>query len=310
MAQWDPGRVSAGSKLHAIARLIRVEHTLFSLPFAYAGAILSGHPFTLADAVLIALALLGLRSAAMAYNNIADLDIDRLNPRSASRPLVVGAVSTREAYAVVVLGSILYYASAALLNKYALILSPLLWLTAMTYPYAKRIHPLPHVHLGLVLGLSVLGGAVAASGDEASSLWDALSSVPWDYVAGVTLWVAGFDIVYSIMDLEFDRRHGLGSIPVVLGARRAVVAALLFHVASALLMLRGTIIRGFTLAGVCGVIAGSTIMIAGDIMVLRDTSNVPRAFNANLLVGILISTGIIIDYLLVQAKPLINALPH
>ncbi|MCE4628454.1 MAG: putative 4-hydroxybenzoate polyprenyltransferase [Desulfurococcales archaeon] len=310
MAQWDPGRVRAGSKLHAIARLIRVEHTLFSLPFAYAGAILSLYPFSLGDAVLIALALLGLRSAAMAYNNIADLDIDRLNPRSANRPLVVGAVSLGEAYAVVAIGSILYYASAALLNRYALILSPLLWVTAMTYPYAKRLHPLPHLHLGLVLGFSVLGGAIAASGDEARSLWEALSTVPWDYVVGVTLWVAGFDIIYSIMDMEFDRRHGLGSIPAVLEPTRAIIVALIFHVASALLMLRGTLVRGFTMAGVGGVIAGSVIMLAGDLLVMRDTRNIPKAFNANLLVGILVSSGIIVDYLSLYAKPFVNALTN
>ena len=299
--QWDPGRLSRGGRLHALARLIRVEHTLFSLPFAYAGAVLSGYPFGWREALLIFLALLGLRSAAMAYNNIADLPIDRLNPRSRMRPLVTGAVSIGEAYAVVAAGSLLYYLSAALLNKPALILSPILWLAAMTYPYAKRIHSLPHIHLGLVLGLAVLGGAVAACGDEAGSVAAALRAVPWDYVAAVTLWVAGFDVVYSIMDYEFDRRMGLGSLPRLLGPRLAAWAALGLHEAAAILFIVGTLARvpPLGLFSVVGSIAGSALMLLGDALVLGLGEEwVPRAFNMNLVVGLLVSGGIILDYLL------------
>ena len=298
--QWDPGRLAGRGRLHAVARLIRVEHTLFSLPFAYAGAVLSGHPFTLRDALLIFLALFGLRSAAMAYNNIADLDIDRLNPRSRMRPLVTGALTVRDAYLVVAVGSLLYYASAALLNRPALILSPLLWITAMTYPYAKRLHSLPHIHLGLVLGLSVLGGAVAASGDELGNVADALGAVPWDYVVAVTLWVAGFDIVYSIMDIEFDRRLNLGSIPALVGERLAPAVALGLHIAASLLLIVGVIARSPPLgwASLLGALSGSTLMILSDLLVLlRGPKWIPRAFNTNLLVGLLVSTGIILDYL-------------
>ena len=298
--QWDPGRLAGRGRLHAVARLIRVEHTLFSLPFAYAGAVLSGYPFTLRDAILMFLALFGLRSAAMAYNNIADLDIDRLNPRSRMRPLVTGALTLRDAYLVAAAGSLLYYASAALLNRPALILSPLLWIAAMTYPYAKRLHSLPHIHLGLVLGLSVLGGAVAASGDELGNVVDALRAVPWDYVVAVTFWVAGFDIVYSIMDLEFDRRLGLGSVPALVGERLAPVVALGLHVAASILFLAGVLARSppLGLASLIGAAAGSALMILSDLLVIVGGPEwIPRAFNINLLVGVLVSTGILADYL-------------
>ncbi len=296
---WDPGRWRGG-KLDAILRLIRIEHTLFSLPFAYAGAVLAGCRLDLRIAVLIGLALFGLRTAGMAYNNIADLEIDKLNPRSRGRPLVTGAVSVREAYAIVVLGSMLYYVSAWLLNKYALLFSPLLWIAAITYPYAKRLHWLPHFHLGLVLGLAVFGGAVAVCGCDASSALWVLSRVPWIYVVAVALWVAGFDIVYSIMDYEFDKAHGLGSVPARLGVEGAAWAALATHVVASLLFLWGALAYkpltgGLTLASA---IIGSALMIYADIMVIRDKTWIPKAFNLNLLIGLIVSLGAIGDYLL------------
>jgi 4-hydroxybenzoate polyprenyltransferase len=301
---WDPGRVRGGGRLEAALRLIRVEHTLFSLPFAYAGAALSGRPFTLWDAVLMGLALFGLRSAAMAYNNIADYDIDRLNPRSRGRPLVSGALGFRDAWLIVALGSILYYASAALLNRYALLFSPILWLLAMTYPHAKRLHWLPHLHLGLVLGFAVFGGAVAAAGDEARTALEAVEAVPWIYVAAVTLWVAAFDIVYSTMDEEFDRLHGLGSVPARFGYRGALAWSLALALASTALFLAGSIAYKppagpATLAGSA---AGSAVMLYSVALAWRSPRNVPRAFNLNLAVGLLVSLGVLADYLAALAS--------
>ncbi|MCE4609022.1 MAG: putative 4-hydroxybenzoate polyprenyltransferase [Desulfurococcales archaeon] len=299
MNGWDPGKVREKNKIHAVLRLIRIEHTLFSLPFAYAGAILSGYNFTLRDAVLIGLALFGLRTAAMAYNNIADLDIDRLNPRSSKRPLVTGVLSVKDAYLVVLIGTVLYYLSAALLNKYALLFSPILWLLAMTYPYAKRLHWLPHIHLGLVLGYAVFGGAVAASGDELTSVCSVLVSVPWSYVFGVTFWVAGFDVIYSIMDIDFDRAHSLGSVPARLGVRGAFFASLLFYFLAGFFFLYGlweyrVLTGGLTLFST---LLGITLMITSWLIAYKDLDKIPVSFNLNLLVGILVSIGVILDYL-------------
>ena len=300
---WDPGAVQEAGKLRSLARLIRIEHTLFSLPFAYAGAILTGLPVSWREAFLIFTALLGLRSSAMAYNNIADLEIDRRNPRSMNRPLVTGVLSPRDAYIVVLLGSLLYYASAALLNKYALIYSPILWILAHTYPYAKRYHSYPHLHLGLVLGFAVFGGTVAVAGDEPGvTHYALLESTPWAYITAVTLWVTGFDILYSVLDYEFDKSHGIGSIPAKYGKRRAKQIALATHLASTALLLLGIkeywgTVSWFTLAGT---LAGITLMLHGDIKSLENDSYIPEAFNHNLLVGILISLGILIDYYIVK----------
>ena len=295
-SSWDAGRVRHESRLHALMRLVRIEHTLFSLPFAYAGAVLSGYHFTLRDAVLMALAVLGLRTAGMAYNNIADLDIDRMNPRTRGRPLVTGAVSIREAWSLVILGSLLFIISAWMLNIYALLFAPILLALTLSYPHAKRLHNLPHLHLGLVLGSVVFGGAVAASGDEALSVVEVLRSVPWLYVAAVSLWVAGFDVIYSIMDYEFDRRHGIGSIPVLLGIKGAYAAALLMHIVASALFLAG--IEAYNLGGI-----GAASLILGVILILVQhpaawRGKIPLAFNLNLVIPLVVSLGVIVDKML------------
>ncbi len=291
----DPGMVRKGSRLHSLMRLIRIEHTVFSLPFAYSGAILSGYEFTLRDAILIFTAVLGLRSAAMAYNNIADLDIDRENPRTRMRPLVVGSVSLREAWAIVLAGSVLYIMSAALLNKYALMLSPVLLVLALTYPHAKRYHSYPHLHLGLVLGSVVLGGAIAASGDEVASLSDALASVPWLYVVGVTLWVAGFDVIYSIMDHEFDRNKGLGSIPAKFGVRKALAISAVMHSFAIASFMYGGVKYGLGPIGLSLLVLGSLLIMYEQMLAWRGRP--ADAFNINLVIALLVGLGAVADWL-------------
>jgi 4-hydroxybenzoate polyprenyltransferase len=300
LPRWDPGRLRRGSRLHALMRLIRIEHTLFSLPFAYAGAFLASPRWALSPkvTVLIAVAVFGLRTAAMAYNNIADLDIDRLNPRTASRPLVTGAVSLRDAWLLVALGSILYYAAAALLNKYTLILSPLLWIIAITYPHAKRYHWLPHLHLGFVLGLTVFGGAVAAYGMQASSLENVIARVPWLLVVAVTLWVSGFDTYYAVMDLEFDRRMGLGSIPAKLGPGRALWASRIQHLLTAALL--AAAIPAYHLGPIAAAGAATAILLLSYqhyLLAKHGLQAIPKAFNVNLAIGLIVGLLVITDIL-------------
>jgi len=289
---WDPGRVGGGGKLRSLARLVRIEHTLFSLPYAYLGAYWAARDITAWEALWLGLAVLGLRTAAMAYNNIADYDIDRKNPRTQHRPLIAGTVSFREAWALVVAGSILYYLSAAALNTYALILSPILWIVALTYPHAKRIHWLPHIHLGLTLGLVVFGGAIGAYGDQAASLVDALSRVPWHLVAAVTFWVAGFDIVYSIQDAEFDREHGLGSVPARLGEKAALHLAIVFHAVAAALFALAAVQIGTPIAYAT---TGATLaLLAVQHVAVKECGRacIPLAFNLNLAIGLIVGVGL------------------
>ncbi len=275
---WDPGRAVGKGILSGVMRLLRIEHTIFSLPFAYVGALASGYGFTVRDALLMALAVLGLRSASMSFNNIADRDIDAHNPRTAGRPLVTGAVSLRLAWLLVLAGLALFHVSSLLLNWFAFVLSWPISLIALSYPYAKRLHPYPHIHLGLSLGLVVFGGAVAASGDELSSLYQVMATVPWDLVAMVALWVAGFDIIYSVQDAEFDRRMGLGSLPAWLGERRARWVALAHHVLAALLLVAHYArIATVYIPALALMVAGLAILLGQHLI-----GNTRLAFNMNL----------------------------
>ncbi len=296
---WDPGALArSGSRLRVYLRLVRIEHTLFSLPFAYAGVVLVEPRPSLWLLVWVTVAVVGLRTAAMAFNNIADLEIDRANPRTRSRPLVIGAVSLREAWMLVLVGSLAYYVAAYALGFIPLILSPILWLLAMSYPYAKRLHPLPHIHLGLVLGMVVFGGSVAAASQYTSSLSEVVASVPWLYVAAVTLWVSGFDTIYSIMDLEFDRSMGLKSLPALLGVRGALVAAAVQHLAASLLFLLAPLAYGLGVAALASAAASALLMAYENLLVWRSLDNIARAFNVNLVVAVLAPAGVIVSRLL------------
>ncbi|MEM0021829.1 MAG: UbiA-like polyprenyltransferase [Fervidicoccaceae archaeon] len=292
---WDPGKVQSFGKMRAVMRLIRIEHTLFSLPFAYVGIVLSGFPYSLRTFLLSTLAVFGLRTAGMSFNNIADLEIDRRNPRTVKRPLVTGALSLRDAWVVVILGSAVYFTSAMLLNIYALLLSPILYAVAMSYPYAKRMHSLPHLHLGLSLGLVVFGGAIAASGSFVNSLQTALKTVPWLYLIGVTFWVAGFDILYSIMDIDYDRKEGLGSIPAKLGAFGAIKTSSIFYAVSSLSFFLAVHEYGLGEISAASVAVSSLLMLLQVLIVRKDLSKIPTAFNLNLFIGIVVSAGTLLD---------------
>jgi len=155
-------------KLKDYAELIRIEHTLFSLPFAYSGALLVRMP-TPKEAFLIFTALFGIRSFALIVNNVVDAEIDKLNPRTANRPIPSGRVSKGEAEVLALISLAIYFISAYLLNFYALILSPIFPVLVTIYPYLKRKLPIAHFWLGTILGSAVIGGAIAVSGDAPAS---------------------------------------------------------------------------------------------------------------------------------------------
>ncbi|MCE4614400.1 MAG: putative 4-hydroxybenzoate polyprenyltransferase [Desulfurococcales archaeon] len=300
MNGWDPGRVKQPSRLHLMMRLIRIEHTLFSLPFAYLGAVLScPSKLDIWNTLLIGLAVLGLRTASMAYNNIADLDIDKENPRTSSRPLVSGIMKLGDAWFLVVLGSIVYFASAILLNETAFMLSPILWILAVTYPHHKRYSPLAHYHLGLVLGFVVFGGAVAVCPESNPPLIWTLQRVPWTYLIAVTLWVAGFDIPYSIQDAGFDRSHGLHSIPAWLGKNMSLWISRLTHLSATILFLIAIPEYHLGIIGIIGTIASAVIIYSQHYIIYRHNGEMtPVAFNLNLLLGLILTIAVILDVLL------------
>ncbi len=295
MRLWDPGAVAkTRSKLSAYMRLIRVEHTLFSLPFAAIGLMVARSLNPLVY-LLAFISLFGLRTASMAFNNMADADIDALNPRTRSRPLVVGVVSEAEAVGLVALGLVIYYLAAYAICYQAVFYATPLAVLALSYPFAKRVHSLPHIHLGLVLGLAVFGGWVAGacSVKPCVSLSRLLLSAPWLIILGVTLWVAGFDTLYSIMDYEFDVRNGLNSLPVYLGPRLAARVSVALEAAAAILWSLG----GYFALGLPALISSLVAGLVSTLAAIRanlDPRRIPEAFKANLAVGFIALTGYII----------------
>ncbi len=207
------------------ARLVKLEHTLFSLPMVYAGAFLAkGFSITLKEGMLILLAAAGARSTAFALNRIIDAKIDALNPRTASREIPAGKVKITEAWVFTLVSAAVYVLAAAMLNTWCLILSPFPLAIFVAYPYMKRFTPLAHFGLGAASACAPLGGWMAVSGSF-SGCAPAILLGLFSF-----FWVSGFDIIYAAGDEEFDRKLNLHSLVVALGKAKALLASSLIHV--------------------------------------------------------------------------------
>jgi len=216
------------SKLRMYADFIKIEHTLFALPFAYSGAFLAAHGwFGWRLFFLILTAFTGMRTAAMTLNRIIDREIDAMNPRTANRHLPAGLITLREAYGILVIALLVYFISAFMINRTAFILSPVPVITACIYPYLKRYTCLAHYVLGLNLAYAPLGGWIAVT-DSFNPFSSEL--VPAILGIAVVFWVAGFDIIYALQDLEFDRKYGLHSVGAHFGLKAALVISAVSHV--------------------------------------------------------------------------------
>lgn len=225
---------SAGSRVARYARLVRLEHTGFALPFALVGAILASwrYPVTAWDLWWIVVAFTAARFAAMAFNRIVDREYDARNPRTAGREIPSGSVSVREARLAVAAASAVFVLAAGMLNLLCLALSPVALAAVLGYSYAKRFTSATHLILGLADGIAPSAGYLAISG-----AW----SDPWMMLPvltlGVGLWIGGFDILYALQDVEADRALGLHSIPARYGVRWARWSAAAFHVGTMICLL-------------------------------------------------------------------------
>ncbi len=217
----------AASRLKTYASFVKLEHTIFSLPLIYAGALLGSGGWPSARLlVLILLAAVGGRVAAMGLNRLIDMEIDRNNPRTKMRALPRGVMQAWEGWVIVALGGVVYLVSAEAIAPMCLALSPIPLVLFVGYPYLKRFTSLSHLGLGLAWSMAPLGGWLAA----AQSL-DRLGEIGWLWLFSL-LWVAGFDIIYATMDEGFDREFGLRSLVVRLGRRHALRAAAFIHAAA------------------------------------------------------------------------------
>lgn len=231
--------------------MIKFEHTVFALPFAFIGALLAGRGLPAWWKIgWIVAAMVGARSAAMAFNRIVDLRYDRLNPRTSTRALATGAVSVRFAALFTVFMSGVFILAAAELNPVCFYLSfPTLGLLFF-YSYTKRFTSLSHLFLGIAIGLAPLAAWLAVAGEVA---W-----APVLLSAAVVFWVAGFDVIYALQDADFDRKHRLFSLPARWGPGRALAISALFHAATVALLVGTaalTHLGGIAYAGIAVVAA-------------------------------------------------------
>jgi 4-hydroxybenzoate polyprenyltransferase len=212
--------------------MIKVAHTVFALPFALMGAFLAARGMPAAKTLFyIVLAMVGGRSAAMGFNRVVDAEVDARNPRTKDRAIPAGQVSKPMAAVFIFLSVLLLELSAAKLNPLCLKLSPILLLLLFSYSYTKRFTWASHVVLGLCLGAAPLAAWIAVTGAFDPRIL-AISFA-------VLFWVAGFDVLYALQDIEFDRKEGLHSIPRFLGVGKSLWVARAFHFAMAGLLLLG-----------------------------------------------------------------------
>jgi 4-hydroxybenzoate polyprenyltransferase len=252
--------------------MIKVEHSVFALPFAMVGMLYAanGWPGWKTFGLIVA-AMVCARSAAMAFNRIADREVDSLNPRTSSRALPSGKLKHSHAVAFLLLSCVGFFLSAAFLNRLTLLLAPLALTMLLFYSYTKRFTWLCHYFVGLSLGLAPAAAWLAVTGE--------FTWVPAAWLVAVTCWTAGFDILYALQDDEFDKAHRLQSIPARFGRKTAILVSRLSHVcAVAALLVGGLLVH----AGICyylGVVfVGALLAYEQSLVRPNDLSRLGMAF--------------------------------
>ena len=274
----------------AFIKMIKLEHSLFALPFAFVGMILAANGLPSWNVILwVVVAMVGARSAAMGVNRYADAEIDARNPRTASREIPAGNISKKATLFYILVSLALYFTAAFMLNRLTAVLSPIPVLIFILYAYAKRFTNFCHVILGIALGLAPICAWIAVTGS--------IDTAPFILGAAVILWVAGFDILYAIQDIEYDRIEGLHSIPAVFGTGGSLIIARILHFAAICLFIS---LMAFTNLGyiyLAGVLLSGALMAYEHSLVSKDDlSKLNMAFfNMNAYISITIMIFTIID---------------
>jgi len=277
-------------KLTTYLSFIRFSHSVFALPFALTGALLAWRvaPFEWRQILWVVVAMVSARSAAMGFNRLVDARMDALNPRTAMREIPTGVLGRGEAALFVVVSSLLFIGAATQLNPLCGMLSPVALLIVFWYSLAKRYTSYTQAFLGLAMAVAPVGGWLAAGG--------ALDAPePWLLGLAIGLWVGGFDILYACQDVEFDRAHGLNSIPVRFGVARSLAISRAMHVATIACMAALGVLVPLGVIYFIGVALVAALLFYEQSLVSEhDLSQVKRAFDLNGWVGILYfaATGI------------------
>jgi len=264
---------TAARKLRTTLEMIKIEHTLFALPFAFLGAVLAarGVP-SLWQCVWITLAMVGARSAAMAFNRIADRTFDAQNPRTQTRAIPAGLLSLQFVWGFTILSAALFFLASAMLNRLTLLLAPIALGSVLLYSYTKRFTSLSHIVLGWCLSIAPTGAWVAVRGAIDSPVPLLLSLV-------VLLWTAGFDVLYACQDYEFDRRAGLRSIPARVGVARSLWISRALHAGAFAALVGLYLTTSLGALALAGVIATGVLLVYQHSLVrANDLSRLDAAF--------------------------------
>src|SRR5215204_297426 len=260
-------------KLRITLGMIKFEHTLFALPFAFLGAILAAEGLpTLKQIVWITVAMVGARSAAMTFNRIIDRDFDAENPRTAGRELPAGKLSITFAWAFLIVSVVVFVFAAYSLNWLTFALSPVALLSVLGYSYAKRFTVLAHLLLGWALSIAPTAAWIAVRGAIDSGVPLLLSLV-------VLMWTAGFDVMYACQDYEFDRKAELRSIPARYGIGNSLWIARLFHVQAFIALVLLYFVTELGWPAVAGVLlVGALLIYQHTLVSAKNLSRMNAAF--------------------------------
>lgn len=264
--------------------MIKFEHTVFALPFAFLGAVLAADGLPTGWQIIwITVAMVGARSAAMTFNRIVDRDIDAANPRTANRELPTGKLSVGFAWMFFVVSVALFLLAAYLLNWLTFALSPVALLSILGYSYAKRHTAFAHLLLGWALAISPTAAWIAVRGAIDSEVPLLLSLL-------VLMWTAGFDVLYACQDFEFDKQAGLLSIPARFGIKNALWIARLFHLQAFIVLLLLYFVTGLGWLALVGVLAVGVLLVYQHTLVKpNDLSRMNAAFfTTNAFVSIIL----------------------
>ncbi|WP_410369197.1 menaquinone biosynthesis prenyltransferase MqnP [Campylobacter concisus] len=263
-------------KLKDIAELIVFKHSVFALPFIFVAMIVASKIengsawFGFKLLILGTLCAVSARNFAMAFNRYQDEDIDKLNPRTASRPSVDGRIGKGNMQLFIVANALIFIICAYFVNSLAFWLSFPILAVLGGYSLFKRFSELAHLVLGLSLGLAPIAGVVAVSADI--PLWSVLLCL------GVTFWVAGFDLLYSLQDIKFDQENKLFSIPAIYGDKATLFLSAIFHALAFILWLLFAWAAGLGAMAFFGIVVSGVILFFEHRIVRRDFSKIDRAF--------------------------------
>ncbi|MBT3280416.1 MAG: 4-hydroxybenzoate polyprenyltransferase [Campylobacteraceae bacterium] len=278
--------------LNDFNELVMFKHSIFSLPFIFIAMVVAANGWFGFNLLLLGtIAALTARNFAMGFNRYLDRDIDALNPRTVNRPSVDGRVSAKQMFIFTILNAFGFVIVAYFVNDLALQLSIPILIIIASYSYFKRFSYLAHLILGISLGLAPIAGVVAVS--ETITLWSVLLAI------GVMFWVAGFDLLYSLQDIEVDKKLGLHSVPSQFGAKKTMLFSQILHILTVVFWLLFIIESNSGIFGYIAIIVSAIMLTYEHIIVNRDFTKIDKAFfTINGYLGIVFFILIVLDQLI------------